>query len=524
MHWLRSLTLIGLLLLPTAGAHAQDPADCPDDNPRMDDARYLRALSLDLRGDLPSGDELALIAEDPEQIEVFIDQWLASEEFVDRAVRLHGSLLWPNISNVNLINASARLFRSNANASYWNRQRSTIYRGGQEGCLDEPLEVIDGVIQTTYDPVTETHREGYVWVAPYYAPQTPVKVCGFDAQTAEVSPTGTQCDTRDGFGDVDCGCGPNLNYCQVGNNALSEVLRSFGTDVEMRIARVIREDLSYLDLFTSREAYVNGPLVHYWKNQTEVHAGVRLKPLPVPAEQLPDLEFSDGDTWHSIQLGEEHAGVLTSPLFLLRFQTGRARATRFSTAFLCQPYSPPEVGIDVGVEENALIQDLQDRPGCEACHTLLEPDAAYWGRWTEAGAGYLAPEAFPSESDECYECATTGALCSDDCNRYYVVSPLSDESEEFLGMLKAYEFREEAHMSNPELGPKRLVTSAVAEASGRLPACVSRTAASYLLGRELDEEQSLWVEDLSRKFVGSGFSYRALIREIVTSPVYRSLR
>ena len=79
-------------------------------------------------------------------------------------------------------------------------------------------------------------------------------------------------------------------------------------------------------------------------------------------------------------------------------------------------------------------------------------------------------------------------------------------------------------MSNPELGPKRLVTSAVAEASGRLPACVSRTAASYLLGRELDEEQSLWVEDLSTKFVGSGFSYRALIREIVTSPVYRSLR
>ena len=85
----------------------------------------------------------------------------------------------------------------------------------------------------------------------------------------------------------------------------------------MRIARVIRDDLPYLELFTSREAYVNGPLVHFWRNLSEVHAGVRLKPIPVPVEQLPDLEFKDQDSWHSIQLGEEHAGILTSP-YLLR--------------------------------------------------------------------------------------------------------------------------------------------------------------------------------------------------------------
>ena len=115
-------------------------------------------------------------------------------------------------------------------------------------------------------------------------------------------------------------------------------------------------------------------------------------------------------------------------------------------------------------------------------------------------------------------------LCSDDCNRYYVVAPLSDESEQYLGMLNSYEFRHEAHMDNPELGPKRWVTSTVAEASGRLPKCVSRTAASYLLGRDIDQVQEDWVDELATKFVGSNFSYRSLIREVVTSPVYRSLR
>jgi len=525
MNWMRSLALLSLLLLPPASLQAQDSADCPDDEPRMDDARYLRALSLDLRGDLPSAAELQAVQDDPSQIEVYIDEWLAGEEFVERAVRIHDSLLWPNISNVNLMNAFSSLFRSDGSPSYWNRQRSTGYRGDAVPCLDVPLEIVDGVIQTTYDAATDTHREGYEWIAPYSNPESLIKVCGFDAQTRAVSPTGTRCDTRDGFGDPACGCGPSLDYCRVGGApANAPVLDSFAEDVEMRIARVIRDNRSYLELFTSREAYVNGPLVHFWKNQSEVHAGVRLKPIPVPIEQLPDLQFTDQDSWHPIQLGEEHAGILTSPLFLLRFQTGRARANRFSNAFLCQPYSPPEIGIEIGGDEEALIQDLQDRPGCEACHTLLEPDAAYWGRWTEAGAGYLAPDTFPTTSQECYDCATSATLCSDDCNRYYVVSPLSDESEEYLGMLNTYEFRHEAHMANPELGPKRWVSSTVAEASARLPKCVSRTAASYLLGRELDDVQAAWVEDLATKFVGSDFSYRSLIRDIVTSPVYRSLR
>jgi len=557
MTQLRTLqfgVLLLLLLLPLAlqaqdttncGQGSQDAADCPDDDPKMDDARYLRALSLDLRGDLPSTAELQAVADDPAQIDSYIDDWLASEAFVTRAVRLHGSLLWPNISNVQLMNASAVFFKSGS-PSYWIRNRANIYRGGQEPCLDE--EVVkdnDGVIQTTYDSVTDTYREGFEWIAPYSDPGNPIKVCAFDAQTELISPTGTRCDTRDAFGDPACGCGPDLKWCRVGGSGSNpQVLNSFGKDVQMRIARVIRDDLSYLELFTSPVAFVNGPIVHYWNNHSEMHSGVRLKPIPVPVEQLPDLDFTDIDSWHTIQLGEEHAGILTSPLYLLRFQTGRARANRFSNAFMCMPHSPPANGIfgsSAGDDDDApsagdgwcgsydgqdaaLIQDLQCRPGCAYCHALLEPESSYWGRWTDAGAGYLDPATFPAESDECYECATTGALCSDSCNRYYVTNPLSDESEAFLGMLKTFEFRKEAHQSNPELGPKRMVMSAVADSSGRLPSCVSSTAASYLLGRDVADEKKDWISELSAHFVASGFSYRALVREIVTSPVYRSLR
>jgi len=553
LHTLHLGALLLLLLLPTA-AQAQDPANCgqggdndpncPDDDPRMDDARYLRSLSLDLRGDLPTVAELQAVADDPAMLETYIDTWLASEAFVTRAVRLHGSLLWPNISNVQLMNAATVFFRSDGSPSYWIRARANTYRGGQQPCFDTPVVKIDGVIQTTYDPGTNTHREGYELIYPYSDPGTPIKVCAFDAQTDLISPTGTEGETRDGFGDPARGCGPNLNWCRVGGAATNpEVLNGFGQDVERRVARVIRDDLSYLELFTSPVAFVNGPIVHYWNHQSEMHAGVRLKPIPVPVEQLPDLDYTDTESWHTIQLGDEHAGILTSPLYLLRFQTGRARANRFSNAFMCMPHSPPANGIfgnskgdddDVptgngwcssydGTEE-ALIQDLQCRPGCDYCHALLEPEAAYWGRWTDAGAGYLSPDRFPAQSDECYECATTGTLCSADCSRYYVTNPLSEESEDFIGMLKTFEFRKEVHQDNPELGPKRMVTSAVADASGRLPTCVSGTAASYLLGRDVKEEKHEWISELSAGFVASGFSYRSLIREIVTSPVYRSLR
>ena len=89
-------------------------------------------------------------------------------------------------------------------------------------------------------------------------------------------------------------------------------------------------------------------------------------------------------------------------------------------------------------------------------------------------------------------------------------------------MLLAYEFRREDQLGNVESGPRALALSVVVD--GRLPDCVSRTAATWLLGRDILPEEEPWVDELSDQFIGSNFRYRTLIKNIVSSPVYRSVQ
>jgi len=262
--------------------------------------------------------------------------------------------------------------------------------------------------------------------------------------------------------------------------------------------------------------------VHYWKHLARVPAGTRNTPVPLPVEQLPELAYTDVDTWHPILLGPEHAGLLTSPAFLLRFQTGRARANRFYNAFMCQPFQPPSAGLPVPDDESAYQLDLQLRDGCKYCHALLEPSAAYWGRWSQQGAGYLDAESYPAVRDDCERCATSGESCSTDCKRYYLTEALVESQEEYLGKLLSYEFRREDHYGNIESGPRALALSVVVD--GRLPDCVSRTAAAWLLGRAILPEEEPWIDQLGDQFIASDFNYRDLVKTIVSSPVYRSVQ
>jgi hypothetical protein len=89
-------------------------------------------------------------------------------------------------------------------------------------------------------------------------------------------------------------------------------------------------------------------------------------------------------------------------------------------------------------------------------------------------------------------------------------------------MLQAYEFRRQDHFGNVESGPRALAMSVVVD--GRLPDCTSRTAASWLLGRSILPEEEPWIDKLSDQFIESDFNYRALIKAIVSSPVYRSVQ
>ncbi|HND34794.1 MAG TPA: DUF1585 domain-containing protein [Myxococcota bacterium] len=73
-----------------------------------------------------------------------------------------------------------------------------------------------------------------------------------------------------------------------------------------------------------------------------------------------------------------------------------------------------------------------------------------------------------------------------------------------------------------EEGPKLLVANAVAD--GRLPLCVAEKTASWLLGRPIEEWEEPWITQLSQDFIADNYSYRTLVKEIVTSDNYRSVR
>lgn len=517
-----ALALAGLLLTPfftgvALSGEVQNADDdaCPPVQAELDKYRYLRALSLDLRGKLPTPEELLALEDLDDVPESLIDQWLASPEFAARTARLHRALLWNNVTNVTLMVASSSF--TVTSGLYYRRIPGTMYRGGTVPCNNEPVSYdANGQIKTTVAS-DGTRREGYVMVNPYWAPTSSIKVCAFDAQETLVSPTGTACSTRDGLDDPLCGCGPNLRWCAYGTSQAA-VAEGFAGDIDRRVQDMVANNRSYLDLFSSRTAYVNGPTSYFYKHHTEFFSNVKFTPVSLDVSTLPNLDFTDKETYVPVTLPEGHAGILTSPGFLTRFQTNRARANRFYNAFLCQPFQPPTGGIPSSGDEVPTI-DLQQRDGCNYCHTVLEPAGAYWGRWLEQGAGFLNAKDYTPFNSECQRCALTGQGCSDMCRRSYVIKALTEEEDPWLGYFKPYEFRKDEHKDHVEQGPLMLVQLGTQD--GRLPECVAKTAAHWLLGRELTPDESTWTDELSYNFVRSGYKYRALVKAIVTSPSYR---
>lgn len=519
-----SSSLAGLsVLLLAASAHGQlqnSEMVCRADEPRLEPHGYLRSLFLDLAGTVPAAEDYARLEGRDDVPDEIIDELLASEGFVQRVVRQHRALLWNNVDNVGLFNARTSFLIARPANLYWRRTPAVGYRGRDVPCLDEPARFdAEGAPIFTVQP-DGTRREGFVEVSPYWAPTTTIKVCAADAQTRAVSPSGNTCATTAGLADPGCGCGEALRTCRYGSTVA--INRAMARDVELRVAAAIREGRSYLDLFTSRQAFVNGPLVHYLKHQTGVPAGVRFDPLAVDVDLLPDLRWHEVDRWEEIELPQEHAGVLTSPAFLLRFQTNRARSNRFFEAFLCQPFSPPSGGLPGGSDDVLPHPDLQQREGCRYCHALLEPAAAHWGRWTERGAGFLAPDVFPPEREDCLRCAQTGQGCSRDCRLHYTTRTFTSAEEPYLGSLLAYQFLRPEHRRNVEHGPRLMVASAVVD--DRFPSCTARRSLEAFFGRGLDREEEAFLGELGRAFVASGYDYKALVKAIVKSPIYRRVR
>lgn len=521
------LLVVGGAALP-AGAQVEDlPNDelvCPVDTPTLDRVARLRALSFDLRGHPPSPEELAaldgLVDADADAFEdLLLDEWLASDRFSARVVRRHRALLWPNLSQIEF---STRTLTVDARGIVV-RNDNTVqqtYRGLLGAtCVDEPatFDSQGGIVTRVVDGA---NREGWVMVRPFWDPSTSVKVCAFDAQDAPVADDGIDCATEAGNNRRSCGCGPNLQWCLRGSDQVA-LRNAFLEDVDRRIAANVDRDESYLDLLTGQRAFINGPIAHFFRHLSRLPRFVRMVPTAVKPDVVPaELGFAAQSDWREIRLDAPHAGVLTSPAYLLRFQTDRARANRFYNAFLCQPFQPPAGGIEI--VEGADDPDLQKRAGCKYCHAVLEPAASHWGRFTEYGGGLLSSTFYPVIRDDCRRCALNGTACSDDCNRYYVTRVPTEAERVWLGTFRPYVFREPEHGRNVEAGPRLLVLSSVVD--GRLQRCVARSTAEWLVGRPLSDDEDGFVDELVAGFEDDGFRYRSLVKRIVTSDLYRRVR
>lgn len=507
---------IGLFV---ASALAEDPT-CPADGGWLDGHQHLRALFLDLRGEVPDPDDYAnLLSEDGEVPRGVVEQLVASRPFAERAVRFHQSLFWNDLSEVRLLSNTSLM--SIRNGIYFIQNRANLYRGAPnrhcgtaQARFDENGDL---VVVTNADG---SISEGWVEIAPYWDSNNPIPVCAFDAQEVAFSPGGTDCSTTRAFADAGCGCGPNLQWCGVGFEE-PRLTDAFERDLDRRVERMVERDDSWLTLLTSSRGFVNGPMVSFYRHRTQLPQGIHFREAAVNADGLPDLTWEDEDQWVEVDLGPQHSGVLTSPAFLIRFQTARARANQYHQSFLCEPLSPPDGGL-TALDDPDPTLDLTAREGCQYCHALLEPTAAYWGRWTQFGAGYLDPETFPPFSETCARCAADEEIdCPDSCEDYYMVRPLAEEQAPFVGYLGAYEFLEERHFTNVEQGPRRLVNQH--DLDGRLPRCTAKKTAEWLLGRELTGDDEPWLQDLATKFANGGYRWRGLVRDIVLSDAYRSV-
>jgi len=505
---------------------------------QLDKYAYLKRLSLDLRGTTPTWEEYAALETAVGVTEAQIAELLDSDGFLDVMVDYHRDLLWTNVSNFQYIQFPWDLTRVTVGPSGESQSVLYLYRKGAyfRGApgTSENERIPCGHWPATFDATgmpevtceaDGTCREGWVWVEPFWDPANPVKVCAFDAMENRYGEGGVDCSTPASRLETTCGCGPNLAFCDARDGAMNvelEIGQALSEQLLQVVRHVIAEDRPYSEVLTTRLTYVNGPIVHYLKNQLSLASIIDVKPSPVDDIFLPDIPFNDY-SWYPVLLGDEHSGILTSYGFLLRFQTNRSRVNRFYNAFLDSFFDASRSTGTAGcVQEGA---DLTKRCYCQNCHLAVEPWAAYWARWKQQGAGYLNPTDFPIFDSACEQCARTGVgSCPTYCRNEYVIETVPADREPYLGYLRGYEFLKPTDMLNTEAGPRLWVERTLQD--GTLARGIVSKMWKQFMQRPFDDTKADndTRDALFATFVGSNYNLKVLVQAIVTHPAYRRIR
>lgn len=532
-----------------AGADSS-PAACKP-HAELAPERLLRRLSIDLRGVVPDVSEYDQVKGVDDIPDAVIDAYLASDAFRVQMRRYHESLLWTNPSAIltsvffglgtTTFPSGNKVFHVTSSA-----QRK-LYRGGDgtHACIDKPqsdfanggYDPVTGAVVTEpqgNDPVGPVVADGWVEVHPYWDPDpnAKIKVCAFDAQATETYtlPPGDAdagehtCDEALAEGkSKSCGCGPALAYCMV-NSVQQPILDA----MREQLLRVVDDHTTggapYSELLTTKRAYVNGPLVHYFKYLAARQTTVRVQDMYRPEDgPLPDLGYLQKDDWVAVDRAFPHAGILTLPAFLLRFQTNRGRANRYRIAFEGQYFEPPSTKDSACDAEG---EDLTRRCVCRNCHSTLEPLAAFFGKFTEAGT--MSMHTFTTAFDTQKACAKSGPLMSNAwCDRFYV--PVANEVDPDIRpyTLKPLRYADAAHpLIEPhfDAGPAGLAKEDID--SGTFHKIATRQLFEFLMKREpnLDPtspDSEIAILDALATDFRAHDDLRKLVKAIVSLPAYR---
>ncbi len=530
----------------STAVQAQVPNTC--DMPReVDKYQVLRRLTLDLQGRMPKAEEYAALDGQPNVPAATIAALTKGDAFRLAMRKYHENMFWPNVSNVRSQSVSSNLSaETRGTETIWHFafNRAARYRGplGPNGqpvyCSDTEETNFDiaypgefrvaGTTGTTAVPTTST-VEGWRWVHPYWEkdPAVKIKVCAFDAQeTLSVSINGAMvsCGDPQAHGARECGCGPNLRFCYGPASTTTGVMTDMREQLNRHVDKVTVGNKPYTDLLLSTKTEINGRL-NFWKKYTAQNVNFALAfNVPEAGEPLNDSDFNDFTTWKEVDRGGQHAGILTAPAFLLRFQTNRSRANRERINFECEPFTPPaqlETPKDGCVDEG---NDLTKRCTCRYCHQELEPRAAHWGNFAEAGTTALDAVRFPRiRNTGATTCVGKG---SSFCRRFYVTDPTADNP----GALIPYQYSDAAHPNITAAlqgGPRKQAQEIIA--SGIFAQCTTRRMFAYLMKRDIrfqganaDDEAPL-LASLSSEFAKT-YDLPKLIQSIVSLPQYRSVR
>lgn len=340
----------------------------------------------------------------------------------------------------------------------------------------------------------------------------------------------------------DCGCGVGLERCMPGGslgndppafNLPDNVPLGAGQALDSRAQSQgdwmrfwwAQEAVHFLDdlfardrdvrgLLTDRGTMVNGATAQFYRGFAGttccgggpqfdyVEPAALFDPARVPA----DLTPHDLATWRRVEdRGPHAAGLLTTPIFLAKYGTRRARAHIVYNAFLCRQFVAENVALTPSTEP-----DLMVRSGCAACHATLEPLSAYFTRVTESGWTFLPPDRFPTLNPAC--ASRGGSAPNGGCRTYY--DPAFGSADR--GMLRGA-YGSTAHADEGPAGLGR----AVVDAPG-FAACVARNVSESFLGRSLTAEDQGLQESLVAALRTGGFRMRGLVRALVRTDAYRN--